>query len=105
MTKKWTRETIIAAIQEAAKETGYASSSDLPLVLHPAKETFGSWVQACEAAGVVSAGSAQGYKENRREFYEPKRDCMLYLNDHECKGLKELYCKKEGKCNFYKLED
>ena len=36
-----------------------------------------------------------------------KEDCFAYkLNvnkqKYECNALEELYCEKEGKCNFYK---
>lgn len=33
-----------------------------------------------------------------------KKDCILYDKEHErCRGLKDLYCKKED-CTFYKTE-
>ena len=32
---------------------------------------------------------------------EVKEDCEMYNTIGACKGLKELYCKKE-KCRFYK---
>lgn len=38
---------------------------------------------------------------------EPWRDCILYEPGtmsvrQQCRGLKQLYCEKEGKCGFYK---
>lgn len=35
--------------------------------------------------------------------FEVMTDCFAYdKNRRECKALNELYCEKEGQCNFYK---
>ena len=31
-----------------------------------------------------------------------KEDCIFFKNKNACNALNELYCKKEGKCAFYK---
>lgn len=41
----------------------------------------------------------------RKELFT-KKDCILYDAERDvCKGLKELYCAKCKKCNFYKTKD
>ena len=34
--------------------------------------------------------------------YDAKADCVFYINDCQCDALKEMLCKKKGKCGFYK---
>ena len=35
-----------------------------------------------------------------------KTDCLLYDENRQiCKGLKELYCKKDEQCKFYKQKE
>lgn len=100
--KKWTREAIIAEIQESAKETGYASSGDLRGLHSTIQIMFGSWAEACEAAGVKAASQRAGQSPKRKAYFEPKRDCAFYIRDTMCYGLNAMYCKTDGKCNFYK---
>ena len=33
-----------------------------------------------------------------------KEDCFFY-NKKDCRALKELYCKKEEECSFYKTQE
>lgn len=37
-----------------------------------------------------------------KPVYEAKVDCISYISECQCDVLKEMLCKKKGKCGFYK---
>lgn len=42
-------------------------------------------------------------KKKEELIFEAKTDCFAYMNSvGACSALTGLYCKKEGKCRFYK---
>ena len=40
-----------------------------------------------------------------KPVYEAKADCTFYISECQCYALKEMLCKKKGKCGFYKPDE
>lgn len=90
---KITKEVMLQRIREAAKD-GVVRRRDIQSEQYLDK-FWDSWADACREAVV------QG-KYKCESNGTIKRDCMMYLNDTECRGLNKMYCAIEDNCVFYK---
>ena len=90
-----TKDEVIAAIQAQKAEYGQVKSTlDRNLSKHACRR-FGSWQEACEAAGVKPCM----VKKITRKARE---DCRFIADDYsDCKALKALFCLRED-CKFFK---
>lgn len=71
---KWTRKSVIAEIQRvAAQNDGAAAGKKVSRgCVDAAQRLFGSWSEACAAAGVVSAGEyRRGLRRQKQEESQP----------------------------------
>lgn len=92
--KRWDEATVIAAIRALAAKNGCAKCTDDWALYHAARICFGSWGEACAAAGVAS-----GRKKPRGYVMS---SCLMYDKETKsCKGLNELVCARK-ECSFYK---
>lgn len=92
--KRWDEDTVIAAIRALAAKNGCAKCSDDWSLYKAARLCFGSWAEACAAAGVLTGKS--------KSHGCVMRGCLLYDKElSECKALSELVCARK-KCSFYK---
>ena len=92
--KRWGEDTVIAAIRALAAKNGCAKCSDDWSLYKAARLCFGSWAEACAAAGVLTGKS--------KSHGCVMRGCLLYDKElSECKGLSELVCARK-RCSFYK---
>lgn len=84
-----TKDEIIAAIQAQKAEYGQAKSSIDRHLKREASRHFGSWQEACEAAGVKPCMV-------RKITRKAREDCRFIADDYsECKALKALFCLRE----------
>lgn len=113
VSEKWDAEKIIEELSELAKadKDGCARSTKSIALANAAKRHFGTWTNACRAAGVKTAEDIKAERTERIveacptakkiAFKTPRRDCQMYVSDSRCDGLNEMFCRRE-ECNFYK---
>lgn len=90
-----TRNEVITAIQAQKAEYGQAKSTINGYLARNACKFFGSWQEACEAAGVRPV-------QMRKITREVRKDCRFIADDlSECNALNALYCLRED-CVFFK---
>lgn len=90
-----TKDEVIEAIQAQKAEYGQAKSTINRYLNREACKRFGSWQEACEAAGVKPCM----VKKITRKARE---DCRFIADDYsDCEALNALYCLRED-CVFFK---
>ena len=102
-----TKDEVIEAIQAQQEKFGQAKSTYDHHLHKQAIKFFGTWQEACEAAGVKAmqpkSRTRMRTKAVLQEKREPRRDCRFLAEDGcECEALNALYCAIEGKCVFFK---
>ena len=56
-----------------------------------------------KTCGSISCRTTARQRERKKEFTHPGfPDCNGYASEHACSILKEMVCRKKGKCKFYK---
>ena len=92
--RAWDKQTVVAAIRALEKRYGCAKSTADDSLYHAARKLFGSWSEACKAAGVKAA--------RPKPCGKVMKSCLLYDKETKsCKGLLTLVCARK-KCSFYK---
>lgn len=90
-----TKDEVIEAIQAQKAEYGQAKSTYDNHLRKQAIKFFGTWQEACEAAGVRPV-------QVRKITREVRKDCRFIADDlSECNALNALYCLRED-CVFFK---
>ena len=90
-----TKDEVIEAIQAQQKKFGQAKSTYDHHLHKQAIKFFGTWQEACEAAGVRPV-------QVRKITREVRKDCRFIADDYsDCKALKALFCLRED-CKFFK---
>lgn len=90
-----TKDEVIAAIQAQKAEYGQVKSTYDNHLRKQAIKFFGTWQEACEAAGVKPCMV-------RKITRKAREDCRFIKDDYsDCKALNALYCLRED-CVFFK---
>ena len=94
MSRRWSRDAVLSEIRALADKYGCAKSTTDNTLHLAARRCFGSWDEACKAAGATPV--------RPKPCGKVMTSCLLYDSENKaCKGLLELVCARK-KCSFYK---
>ena len=95
--RAWNKQTVVEEIRALAAKNGCVKSTDDSSLYRAARKCFGSWNEACKAAGVKTAKEGLTSKSGK-----VMKSCLLYDEETKsCKGWRTLVCARK-ECSFYK---